>query len=279
MIRKELKIDPVGYICKSMDGVYLNGVEQLYLVNKCPKLFKHINAPNKWAQRLYVRRCEPMAEIYIEGIQDKKAFSKALKKNPRLCVNLDMNDFENDISLCVNMLHKMGSKDILTRLIADPLVTNNIVRKIIFLEPMLVDTAIKNSTITIDEEMERYIFNTNPLLLRGFKKISENTVNYIVSKGLRNIIYIEQFIELVRNDVMTSAIIKELTNINHDIFDYTYTLVCIRKFPHLFGDIIKTLYKNGLNKKTNFTLRFLLKELNELIDDQLASFILEMEEE
>ena len=281
MIRQELKSDPIGFISKHLEGVYLNRIEQLYIISKCPHLFEFINEPSKLVQRIYVRKTNSN-NISISNIRDRKAFIKALKKKPSLCTSIDIVEYEKEVSMCIDLLYAESNMSALKDLISDDNITNGLLRKIIFLVPMLVEHAIDTGIETFDEDIELFIYVNNPMLINTFVNLSKNTVEHMIKDDLSNIKYVRRWLSLVSDELLLDIIEKNLLKrprINSTTNSkFTSIQTVIKSRPYLFSDIIKILYKNGFNKKTDFILRFLLKEYNELIDDQIANFIIEMEE-
>lgn len=272
MIRKELKVDPISFMSKHLYGIDLNPIEQIYLISKCPHLLNFINNANKWTQRLYVREMDGH-DIDISYINDRRALRAALKKNPMLCAKLDMVEHEREVSKCINN----ASKTLLEEILKNETVTHDLVRKIIFVYPAMITEAVCQGIDKFDDDLVLFVYANNAYLLESFKDLSPSVVETIIKEDINNIVYINKWIHLVSDDVILEVLLGSLMkdpNINRR---YEPTISLINKFPHLFGEIIQTLYKNGFNKDTSFAVRLLLKEFNELIDDQLAALIIEME--
>lgn len=272
MIRNELKNDPTGFVSKNLDGICLNVIEELYLVNKCPNLFDFILYPSTIAQRLYVMRV-PSHDLSINNINNSWVLKKALKKRPDLCIKLDIKEFEKDVYNCIDTLHKNRDIYTLERLLSNKYIPNSILRKILLLEPRLVVTAIQSGNTHFDQDIEMYIFRTNPLLIEKFEYLSTVSVNKIFRMGIENSLYIRKWVHVIDKDTLVYRICKYIMDTDIDCM-HGHVIEIIKHRPAIFSEVIKTLYKNGFNMDTKFAVRLLLKEFNDLIDDEVASYII-----
>ena len=273
MIRNELKQDPTGFVSRNLEGVRLNLIEELYLVSKCPNLFNFILDPKLLTQRLYLFK-ESAIDLSISNISDTRLIKKALRKRPEICIELDIIEFEKDIYNCIDSIHKNRDIYILERLLTNEDVPNSILRKILLLEPRLVKVAIQSGIINFDQDIEMYMFKTNPLLLENFKRLSAITATKILKMGIENVVYIRNWLDDIDRDILILETCDYIMKYRTDC-KYTFVAHIISSRPDIFSDVIKTLYKNGFNMNTNFTIRLLLKEFNELINEDIAETIIE----
>lgn len=276
MIRNELKKDPIGFVSKNLGGVILNKIEQLYLVNKCPNLFKYILDPSILAQRLYIFR-EHASNLSISNIREKSLMKKALRKNYMLCIYLDIVEYEREISWCVDYAHRNRDIYILERLLENRQIPNCIFRKILLLEPRLLKVAVKNPNIEITEDIEMFVFKTNPLLIENLDSVSSWTLINIVRMGIENLVYITKWIDEIEKEILVFEICDHIMKYKTDC-KYSIIVNTIHIRPEIFTDVIKTLYKNGLSMNTHMVIRILLKEFNDLVDDEIAQIVINSDE-
>lgn len=276
MIRKELKVDPIGYISKHLEGVSLSFIEELYVINKCPNLFPYILRPSKLAERLYLFKCKNGSDIAIHKLTSEKLINKALKKNPALCEYLDMQKYHKSISKCVDTLSRNGQTFVLEGLMMRDDIHEDIARKIVFIEPRTIRHVVNMPSMYLNFDIEKFIFDTNPMLMAYFEKTTPEFVHYAIRKDISNIAHIPHLIGRANLAVVSEEVCKYL--INTDSPNLLYVKMYIKNFPEIFENLIKQLYKNGFNKDTNFLVRYLLKKYNYLINDQLAAFIVDQSE-
>lgn len=278
MIRKELKIDPIAYVSKNLKGIDLSLIEELYLVNKCPELFSFIIYPNILTEKLYIHKCERNADIDIRKLKSRNSIRKALKKSPHLCTLLDVHKYKDEILQAISMLDRMGDSKHLIDLLTSVNIDDDIVRKILFLQPRLIMFVANNPSINITSDIEMFIISSNPLLIKHFRDgIHRDTANYISQNHIVTTSILANYIHKSDIDILEKYVIEEAIRCKNNIQKLPCIIDTLKCYPEMFEGVIKSLYKNGLDYGNDYIIKYLLKECSHLINDQLASFIIEMQ--
>lgn len=279
MIRHELKIDPIGYVSKNLlNGVGLSHLERLYVINKCPHLFSHINNTTKWDERLYLNKMKRNPkEIDIHSIKSKNNVKKALKLSPSLCANINFNDYKKEINYYIGKI-KVNDTFTFVSILENPTVDKDLMRKVLMFRPDLI-ARIKDVKIFNDDyDLQIFVFKCNPLLIHSFDCIADKTVLYIINENASNV----KYLSCGALNKVDSAILSKLLNeyvilIGERSYDMTIVTTLINGRQEVFTNLIKTLIDyDGFssNVVNDIIVKRLLREFNNMIDDDVAEIII-----
>lgn len=278
MIRHELKIDPIGYIGKNLlDGAQLTHIERLYVINKCPHLFSHINNTTKWDEKLYLNKMRWNAkEIDIHALKYRNNVKKALKMSPSLCAKLNFNQYKQEVNHSIGKI-KTNDTPAFTAILENPTVDKDLTRKVLMFRPDLIHYVKDIKMFNDDYDLQIFVFKCNPLLISSFESISNSTVLYMINEKASNVKYLSSdALDKVDSEILSKLLNEYVILIGERSYDVNIVTALINNRQEIFTDLIRTLsnYDGFSPIVTDIIIKRLLREFNNMIDDDVAEIVI-----
>lgn len=279
MIRHELKVDPIGYVSKNLlEGTALNNVERLYVINKCPYLFPHINNTSRLDERLYLIKMRPTPkDIVIGALKYNSNVKKALRMSPSLCANLDFDEYREELNHAIGKI-KLTDSTTFISILDNPTADKDIIRKILMFRPDLLPRVKNIKMFDEDSDLQIFIFKCNPLLIPSFEKISENTVFYIINDSVFNVRFLNKnSLNTIDSSVLSKLLNDYMLSVADKSYDSSIVETLINGRQEVFTSLIETLVNHdgfSSNVINDIIVKRLLREFNNMIDDEVAEIVI-----
>lgn len=279
MIRKELKVDPIGFVNKFiLDGVELSWIERLYVIRKCPKLFPYINNTSSVDERLYLKMLRnDVSSIKVECLKYKSNVKRALKLYPPLCANLDLNKYPNEINTAMTKL-KTKERDTFLLLMNNNKDNKEFIRKILMFRPDLVDMVDNITEFNDDSDLQIFMYKCNPRLLEAFSVLSKATIDYIISDDLSNLRYLnDKTIEYIDEETILKFLLDYIVVSEGGTYDSSLVRRLIGKRQAVFTKLVERIITyDGFSSYSinDIVYKRLLREFNDMINDDVAEIVI-----
>lgn len=279
MIRHELKVDPIGYVSKNLlEGAELNNVERLYVINKCPYLFPHINNTSRIDERLYLIKMRPNPkDIAIGALKYNSNVKKALKMSPSLCANLDFDEYREELNQAIGKIKITDSATFIS-ILNNPTVDKDTVRKILMFRPDLTPRVKNIKAFDDDSDLQIFIFKCNPLLIPSFERVSENTIFHIINDSVFNVRYLNKnSLDTIDSAVLSKLLSDYIISVVDKGYDSSIVEMLINDRQEVFTSLIRSLVEHdgfSSNVINDIIVKRLLREFNNMIDDEVAEIVI-----
>lgn len=279
MIRNELTIDPIGYIGKNLlDGTALSHLERLYVISKCPYLFPHINNTTKLDERWYLNRMRRNPkDIDITSLKCRDNIKRALKMSPSLCANLNFNDYKEEVN---RYMGKIKVNDTLTfaSILENPTVDKDLIRKVLMFRPDLIYSVKNIKMFNDDSDLQIFIFKCNPMLIRSFEAITDDTVLYIINDKVSNVKYLDDgALDKVDSLVLINLVNEYVILVGEGSYDVNIVNTLINNRQEVFTKLVETVINyDGFSSNVinDIIVKRLLRDFNNMIDDEVAELVI-----
>lgn len=279
MIRKELKTNPIAYMGGDLTkDVYLNTIERLYVINKCPKLFSRLRFKTKLDEKFYLFKMKrDTKDIDISSLRYRENVKKALMMEPELCAYINLEEYQDLATISISKIRN-NNYVAYTKILNNSTITNTIIREILMFRPDLIVEIPNRDSFKLDSDLQIYIFKHNPSLIKYFNDISPTFVRFIIDNGMEFLEYLpensfsslpyELLVELAQNYIVDDA----MENYNIDIMKRL-----INNDSNILKHVIDAITSNQSLKnsiKSDIIIKRLLREFNHLITDEIAEIVI-----